>query len=70
MAETIILQAPILVDYDCDECGEGKMRPTESYFTSTQTDFWHACTKCEHQVFLKKRYPYRDFIRDPSGWVE
>ena len=48
---------PVRVDYKCDKCGAGYMRPTGVLLTSNPPQFPHRCNNCDaHQNFTEK-YP-------------
>jgi len=46
------------IEYVCDECGEGDMRPTGICLTSNPPQYPHTCTVCGHEKrFRDKKYP-------------
>jgi hypothetical protein len=47
------------IDYRCDECGEGMMRPTGRCMESYPPQYPHSCTVCKAtKTFTNKRYPH------------
>jgi hypothetical protein len=52
----------VKVDYTCDSCSEGKMRPTGMALTSYPMQYPHKCEKCEHEATYDVNYPYIDFV--------
>lgn len=45
------------VDYACDQCGLGSMRPTGVVFETYPPKYPHACTHCGATQLFFKRYP-------------
>lgn len=46
------------IDYICDTCNEGKMRPTGISFPTNPPQYPHVCDKCgAAQTFRNKIYP-------------
>lgn len=41
----------VFIDYQCDECGTGYLRPTEINYPSGLTE--HQCTECGVKVDIK-----------------
>ena len=57
MGETKRRVIPICVDYICDKCGEGRMRPGNTYLPTYPVQYPHECDRCGNvQTFLCK-YP-------------
>mgnify|MGYP003507846415 CR=1 FL=1 len=57
--ETRKVVVPIQVDYQCDKCEEGVMRPTGVVKPMSPPLIVHRCTKCGHEdTYRNKRYPY------------
>lgn len=62
MPETRQPVQPVEVDYTCDQCGEGKMRPTGEVLTSYPPKHPHCCDKCgARQTFTDVCYPHVTF---------
>ena len=66
MAEKISDAKVVLVNYICDECGEGVMRRVgDIMFMSNPPKFYHECTNCGVGVYFDRYYPYERF--EPIG---
>ena len=48
---------PILVDYKCDKCGNGYMRPSGICLTSNPPQWPHRCTNCDAHMNFTEKYP-------------
>ena len=47
------------IDYKCDVCGEGYMRPTGEVLLAFPTQYPHRCNKCGTEMNMMGRiYPY------------
>jgi hypothetical protein len=51
----------IAVDYECDVCKEGRMRPTGHILQTDYPQYQHSCTKCEETHYYGQKYPYPTF---------
>lgn len=49
---------PISVDYRCDSCKEGFMRPNGEILTSYPAQYPHVCNKCFVGQSFDRTYPY------------
>lgn len=47
-----------VVDYTCDDCGKGKMRPEPFVHTSMPPQYPHTCNICGNRKTFYKSYPY------------
>lgn len=47
----------IKVDYKCEECNKGYMRPTGLMLTSNPPKFPHKCNICDHEEIFYEKYP-------------
>lgn len=45
------------VDYVCDKCREGRMRPTGIFLSSNPPKFPHRCTSCGDEMVFSETYP-------------
>lgn len=66
---------PILVQYRCDECGEGNMEPTPGQNCGQPLKIEHSCTNCSTTIELDCEYPRveysdRDCGIDLTKWAE
>ena len=53
------------IDYTCDECGEGLMRPTGASLMTSPPYYPHVCTVCRKvENFRDTRYPYTVYLRE------
>ena len=51
-----------LVECICDNCGEGKMKPTGTCLTSNPPQYPHVCDKCGATVtVLDMTFPYKSY---------
>jgi len=59
MAELEYPVLPIEVDYICDTCKKGRMRPPKNGTTQNTNPpkFQHECLNCKESVFFHVRYP-------------
>lgn len=46
------------VDYVCDSCGEGFMRPTGVMLASSPPQYPHRCNKCDCAKTFRVQYPH------------
>lgn len=51
----------VAVDYICDKCGEGRMRPDGHVLQTDYPQYQHVCNKCGHKHFFGQKYPYPTF---------
>lgn len=54
--ETEVPVEVVSVDYTCDRCITGHMRPN-GVSTHSPVTYPHVCTSCGHRASLDKRYP-------------
>lgn len=48
------------IEYECDKCQSGNMKPTGQCFTTDPPQFPHVCENCgERQIFTGVSYPYQ-----------
>jgi hypothetical protein len=45
------------VDYRCDHCPDGVMRPTGIVYDNVPPQYPHYCTTCGHTATFPQRYP-------------
>ena len=60
MEKTLTVQT-LKVDYECDKCGVGYMRPTGQCLTPDPPLYPHICTNCGHHQTFRVTYPYIDY---------
>lgn len=48
---------PIWVDYRCDACDTGHMRPTDVMLMSSPPQFPHRCDACDAPGTFTEKYP-------------
>ncbi len=58
MSETSTPLRPVSIDYLCDACGIGHMRPTGIMLTSHPPQFPHRCDHCDAHQNFDVRYPH------------
>ena len=46
------------VEYWCDKCGEGLVRPTGAVIDTNPPIYPHRCSKCGEDYCFAKTYPY------------
>jgi len=46
------------IDYVCEECGDGNMRPEGHVLTTYPARYPHKCTSCGHMETFKITYPH------------
>ena len=63
MAEKITPVEMVEIDYICDKCGEGEMRPSRFMLASDPPRCPHACTKCGHEQTFLTKYPATGYRR-------
>lgn len=51
-----------LVEYQCDECGDGKMLPTGNIFTSYPPLYEHKCNNCGFITNFRVQYPHVEYF--------
>lgn len=67
MAEQIEISPVVVPDVkrivrmQCDACGSGEMRPTNTVFTTDPAQYEHRCTACGKTNAYPKNYPYVTF---------
>ena len=57
MSEERLPVQTVCVDYVCDSCGEGHMRPTGLTLTSHPPQYPHLCDKCAASAVFTVIYP-------------
>lgn len=64
MAETTKPVAYVWVDYTCDECAQGVMRPARDYgaLLSIPQQYPHRCTNCNHLQKFLVTYPHQRMV--------
>ena len=59
MAETKTEVKTYIVEYACDECNDGKLRPTGPMLAFNPPQYPHKCNLCgAEKTFTNKRYPF------------
>lgn len=58
MAETFTPVLPVQVDYICDACGKGSLKPTGEVKTSNPPWYVHQCKSCLQYSSHRNQYPY------------
>ena len=58
MAEMKTAVRTFKIDYVCDECGEGRMRPSGFVYDTNPPSYVHACNKCGNGGEFSWQYPY------------
>lgn len=48
---------PVRLDYGCDSCGLGFMRPTGMAFMTCPPQYPHRCTHCDAPQTFNAQYP-------------
>lgn len=66
MAEITTPAQAVVVDYQCDDCGEGKMIPTGVVLLSLPPQYPHTCNKCGKQKSFRERYPTTRIVEQKS----
>lgn len=66
MPEARQAMVPVQIDYVCDRCGQGRMRPTGMTLTSNPPQYPHACTACDARGTFLVIYPTVRFEPDPA----
>lgn len=56
---------PIRVDYKCDKCGDGCMRPTGTVLMSDPPKYEHRCQLCGARQNFTHQYP--TIMHAPEG---
>lgn len=51
----------IAVDYVCDKCNEGRMRPNGNVLQTDYPQYEHTCNKCGDKKHYGCKYPYPTF---------
>ena len=46
-----------IIEYICDKCHAGKMKPTNIMLTSTPPKYEHVCPYCNSKAILDHTYP-------------
>lgn len=54
----------VQIDYKCDYCGSGYMRPTGIMLTSYPPQFPHRCNKCGVSMTFVEEYPIARYVAD------
>lgn len=55
------------LDYRCDSCGKGNLRPTGVMLLSDPPKWPHACTECGAQQTFDTKYPAFVYRRVDAG---
>lgn len=58
MAETFKEQKTFRVEMECDDCGVGKMLPTDIVLLSSPAQYQHKCDECSYIANYYDTYPY------------
>jgi hypothetical protein len=70
MPERCVKVRTVKVEYVCDACGQGTMKPTGFVYDILPPDYLHKCNKCGKSDCFNKDYPYiryvEEFDADPS----
>lgn len=66
MAEKTVPVTPVAVFYECDECGEGMMRPDGISKMANPPLYQHTCDKCGFTQMFKTQYPTTAFVMPES----
>lgn len=68
MPQTYKVKYPVQVDYLCDECGEGYIRPTGMVLTTNPPWHVHRCPYCKKESREIRSYPHIEFMDEvPTG---
>ena len=59
MAEAKFYAVPTIIDYKCDKCLLGRMRPVG--ISKIDMKIIHKCNKCGECERFTKQYPHMDF---------
>jgi len=59
MSETEQEVKTYVVNYICDECGDGFMEPTGEIYLTNPPQYPHVCNKCGAKKTFNKKYPYQ-----------
>lgn len=54
-------QSPIVsrcIDYQCDQCHNGMMRPTNIMLMTDPPKYPHKCNTCGHEQVFSVKYPF------------
>lgn len=55
---------PVEIDYACDTCHDGRMRPTGEAYLTNPPRYLHRCNKCGAEQTFGVCYPYIQHVRD------
>ena len=64
MAEAIKQAKTQIVDYLCDKCSEGWMRPNGIAYMSYPARYVHICNKCGNKDVFTENYPVTRLIEE------
>lgn len=67
MSELKVEVKPVEVDYGCDQCGKGMMRPTGIALLSNPVKYPHKCSICGYEMIFLVKYPSVRFERICEG---
>ncbi|SUD80275.1 Uncharacterised protein [Pseudomonas putida] len=67
MAETAKQMVAYQVEYVCDSCGEGHMRPAGITLTSYPAQYPHQCSACGARANFLKCYPSIEWRAAPQN---
>lgn len=59
---------PIGIKRICEFCGEGEMvlDPDAPVLSTYPSMIQHTCTKCNSTQYLRKRYPYVEYVEEEN----
>lgn len=58
MAEYKMPVRAVEVDYRCEKCSQGHMRPTGVKFLATSNRYEHRCSNCKETEVFEVNYPF------------
>lgn len=61
MSETKAVVQTVLVQYRCNECDNGTMKPSGIILTSNPPQYPHECNSCFHKQTFLIKYPYTEY---------
>lgn len=67
MSEVATQIFPHRVEYLCDACRKGTMRPTGMVLTSHPPQYPHRCTACDASMTSLKQYPCIEWRDAPQN---
>lgn len=63
MAERSYQVLPVGIEYVCDKCSYGTMKPNGTILTSLPPKYGHECDNCSASEYFTKQYPYVEFVK-------